>query len=422
MHKDHVGALRSILAVMTLLFCLALASSCGGRDSGGGSGSVNLPPENDVPDDDAPAENVVLRSDGTCRLLSAGFGARGDARIMVETVVSGLIVPWGIAFVSNDEFLVSERPGRVRLVRNGRLEPDAVIALDDVAAAREGGLMGIALHPDFPERRFVYLYYSARKNGGEVNRVVRYRLASDLRSATFDRIIVDDISAGLFHDGGRIRFGPDGRLYIGTGDARNPRLAQDVSSLAGKILRLMPDGSIPQDNPDTESPVFASGIRNLQAFDWVNEKTLVVADHGPSGEMGRRGHDELNIVGPGDNLGWPDQWGCQEARGRVRPLLAWRQALPPGGLAYYTGRSIPEWRGSALVATLASRHLQRIELSISGRRVSVEKNEVYLQGEYGRLREVIQAPDGSVYVTTSNCDGRGVCGPAQDRILRITGR
>jgi aldose sugar dehydrogenase len=437
MHENRVKVVRSFFTFIVVVLFVVFGSSCGGRSTDSGpepdrpvendEEAGNRPPENEAPDDNGSDDNgsdgsVALRSDGTCRLIPSGFGASGGARINVETVVSGLVVPWGIAFLSSDEFLVTERPGRVRLVRNGRLESQSVIVLDDVAAGREGGLMGIALDPEFPERRFVYLYYTARKAGGEVNRVARYRLDADFRSAALDRVILDNIPSGLFHDGGRIRFGPDGRLYIGTGDGKIPRLSQDQSSLAGKILRVMPDGSIPDDNPDPGSPVYISGIRNLQAFDWLNDQTVVLADHGPSGEMGRRGHDELNIASGGDNLGWPDQWGCEEARNRVRPLLAWRQALPPGGLAYYTGSAIPEWRGSVLIATLSSRHLQRVELSVSGRRVSLERNEVYLQGQYGRLREVIQAPDGSLYVTTSNCDGRGACGPDQDRILKITGR
>lgn len=353
----------------------------------------------------------------TCQLVESGFGSAGTVNIRVEEVVSGLDVPWGIAFLPNGDMLVTERPGRVRLVQGGQLQPQAV-ATAPVSANGEGGLLGVALHPDFASNRLFYLYYTADQNGTVVNRVQRWQLSADGRSASPERIILDNIPVARFHNGGRIRFGPDGMLYVGTGDARSPDTSQNRNSLAGKILRLTPEGQIPADNPFPNNPAFITGIRNTQGFDWVNSSTLWVTDHGPSGDLGLYGRDEVNVATAGDNLGWSVIYGCEQREGMVRPALTWAEAVPPGGAAIYTGNAIPEWQGSLLIGTLRSEHLHRVVLDESGR---LQQHEVYLRGSgYGRLREVIMGPDGELYVTTSNCDGRGGCPATGDKILRIT--
>jgi glucose/arabinose dehydrogenase len=353
-----------------------------------------------------------------CTFVKDGFGPQGKVKVRIEEVASGLEVPWGIAFLSRGDILVTERPGRVRLVQNGKLQ-NTVVASVKVAKSGEGGLLGIAVHPDFAQNRFFYLYYTADKNGSRVNRVERWRLSSDRRKASPDRIIIDDIPAAVYHDGGRLRFGPDGMLYIGTGDGRKPNSSQDINSLAGKILRLTPDGQVPQDNPFPNNPVFVTGIRNTQGFDWLNKSTLWVTDHGPSGELGRTGHDKVSIAKVGDNLGWPVIYGCESRKGMVTPSLSWKQAVPPGGAAIYTGNTILEWKGNLIVGTLGSRHLHRVVFDLANPR-RVRLHEVYFQNQLGRLREVAMGPDGQLYVTTSNCDGRGECPPQKDKILRIT--
>jgi glucose/arabinose dehydrogenase len=353
----------------------------------------------------------------SCRLVENGFGPPGQVNVRLEEVVTGLDVPWGIAFLPNRDMLVSERSGRVRLVQNGTLRPQAVATVN-VSDQGEGGLLGIATHPDFVSNRFFYVYFTANANGSVVNRVERWRLSENSLSATRDRIIIDGIPVAQFHNGGRIRFGPDGMLYIGTGDARSPGLSQDVKSLAGKILRLTPEGQVPADNPFPGSPVYISGIRNTQGFDWVNPSTLWVSDHGPSGDLGRSGHDEVSIAQAGDNLGWPTIYRCESQQGLVTPAIVWQQALPPGGAAIYTGDAIPEWKGSLIVAALRAEQLQRVVIDPQSNQVQL--NEVYFQGQQGRLREAIMGPDGELYVTTSNCDGRGSCPPEQDKILRVT--
>ncbi|MCP3139628.1 PQQ-dependent sugar dehydrogenase [Pyxidicoccus xibeiensis] len=352
-----------------------------------------------------------------CVLVEDGWGADGSVPFTVDVVAEGLEVPWGIAWLPGGDALVTERPGRVRLLKGGVLQPTPVATLRTTRTA-EGGLLGIAAHPDFATTRQFYVYVTTDASGRDENRVERWTLSPDGATATFDRVIFGGIPSATYHDGGRIRFGADGMLYVGTGDARDPDRSQDVKDPAGKLLRLTPEGQVPQDNPFPGSPAYLTGIRNLQGWDWKDATTLYVTDHGPSGETMRRGHDEVSVARPGANLGWPGIYACETREGQVTPSLTFEDAAPPGGAAIYTGTAIPEWTGSLLVGTLGSRHLHRVEFSADapGR---VARHEVYLRNTHGRLREVLMGPDGHLYVTTSNCDGRGDCGPSKDRILRL---
>jgi glucose/arabinose dehydrogenase len=358
-----------------------------------------------------------------CVLVRDGYGPQGKVAVRLETVVAGLEVPWGIAFLPGGDALVTERPGRLRLVPalSKRKAGDAtklpLVASIAVDSDEEGGLLGVAIHPEFERNRFMYLYMTVRESGRKSNRVERWRVAEDLGSARFDRRILENIPSAAYHDGGRLRFGPDGMLYVGTGDGGEPDRAQDPASLGGKVLRLTPDGQVPKDNPVAGNPLYVLGVRNTQGFDWTGGR-FYVTDHGPSGELLRRGHDEVNLASPGANLGWPAIYGCQTHQGMVTPSLSWLTAVPPGGASFYTGTAIPEWRGSLLIGTLRSMHLHRVKLSSSDPAV-VELHEVYFQDQAGRLRDVVMGPDGAPYVTTSNCDGRGDCPPDRDKILRV---
>jgi glucose/arabinose dehydrogenase len=338
------------------------------------------------------------------------WGPDGKVAVKVETVASGLETPWSFAFLDGGDVLVSERPGRVRLLQNGKLNAQPVLTLK-TGESSEGGLLGIAVNPKNPAQLFLFATVA-----GPVNELQRWRLSADHRSATFEKVLLGGIPAGTYHDGGRIRFGPDGMLYVGTGDGTRPDRAQDRESRNGKILRLTPDGAVPADNPIPGNPLWIYGVRNPEAFDWFDDGTLVLADHGPSGELGRSTHDRVVLGRKGENLGWPTIFGCQEKAGMVTPLITWEgHALPPGGAAVYRGSAIPAWKGSFLVASLGAEQLQRLVIENG----VLKLHEVYFRQKLGRLRELEMTPTGELWMTTSNCDGRGECGSTKDKILRV---
>lgn len=355
-----------------------------------------------------------------CQLVTGAPGPQGSVPVRAEPVVNGLEVPWSLAFLPDGDLLVAERPGRLRLFENGALV-EAPVATVEVDPGGEGGLQGLALHPSFATNRLFFIYFTTVKDGEKRNRLERWQLSEDHRTASFESRLLDDIPAAQYHHGGRLRVGPDGMLYVSVGDARETETAQDPNSLTGKLLRLTPDGTVPDDNPIAGNPLFLLGLRNSEGFDWRSPDLLWVTDHGPSGELLRSGHDEVHVARRGDNLGWATIYGCEANEGMTSPVLTWRDAVPPGGAAVYTGDAIAAWKGSLLIGTLGSRHLHRVQFSDDGQKVT--SHEVYFEGDppagLGRLREVIMGPDGHLYVTTSNCDGRGTCPATKDQILRI---
>lgn len=336
--------------------------------------------------------------------------------IGVESWIEGLEAPWSLLFLPNGDALVSERPGRIRLITGGRLLPEAVARLP-VATGGEGGLMGLALHPDYPRQPYLYAMHTYEEAGGRTNRVVR--LAFDGREARPDRVVVDGIPGARNHNGGRIAFGPDGMLYVGTGEIFQAARAQDRGDPGGKILRVTPEGGIPTDNPFPGSPVFSLGHRNVQGLAWhPRSGALFASEHGPSGELGLRAYDEINLVRAGRNYGWPLAVGAARNPGWTDPIAAWPDpATPPGGIAF--------WRGDLFVATLRSRALLRLTLSEVAdgyAAATIERWFVDARGasRFGRLRDAVVGPDGALYVLTSNRDGRGSPQDGDDRILRLT--
>ena len=254
----------------------------------------------------------------SCTYVEEGWGEKGASTISVEVVAAGLATPWGLAWLDEETFLLTERDGRISRVNGAEVVPVAQV---EVTATGEGGLLGLALHPQFEQNRQFFVYATVdAPSGGIENQVQRWVLSEDEQQATFDTVLFGAIPARQYHNGGRLRIGPDGKLYVGTGDAGEPDRSQDPMDPAGKLLRLELDGSIPSDNPIPNSPAFLLGLRNTQGFDWREDGAVLITDHGPSGlpvEAGRRDHDEVTLAKPGDNLGWPSIYACETEEGLV---------------------------------------------------------------------------------------------------------
>jgi glucose/arabinose dehydrogenase len=335
--------------------------------------------------------------------------------IQVETWVENLEIPWSLVFLPNGDALVSERPGRIKIIRKDQTIPEAYLEIRETLHAGEGGLMGLAIHPRFVEFPYIYAMHTYIGELGPNNRVIRLRHQG--KTAVFDTVIIDNIPGHTVHNGGRISFGPDDMLYVCTGDVWQAELAQDRNSLAGKILRLTPDGDIPRDNPFPESPVWSYGHRNPQGLAWhLPSAILFSSEHGPSGEFGLRNKDEINIIQKGGNFGWPHVVGAAGKNSYHDPLVMWKQATPPGGIAFF--------KNDLYVATLRSEALIRIRLETTNRNFNISTIERFFtkghySGKFGRLRDVVLGPDESLYVLTGNRDGRGKVRPNDDKILKI---
>jgi glucose/arabinose dehydrogenase len=344
----------------------------------------------------------------------------------VETVAENLEVPWDIVFVSADRMLFTERPGRVRLYENGKLHPEPYYTVPNVHVRRGGeiGLMGICLHPDYATSKFVYLSFG--HTSGDV-RVVRYKDTGE--NLVEDKIIIDGIPASVNHAGCAIGFGPDKKLYITTGEMFRKELAQDMMSLGGKTLRLNDDGSVPDDNPFLDRKegalpeIWSLGHRNAQGMDWQPSTGLMFqSEHGPSGEAGRDG-DEVNIVEAGKNYGWPIIHHKQTREGYESPLVEWTPAVAPASGTFYRGDKFPAWQGNFLVGALGGLRGDPtpgiIRIVLNGRKYVSQE---FLVTTYGRIRAVEVGPDGYIYFSTSNRDGRARPAKTDDRIMRLRPR
>ena len=337
------------------------------------------------------------------------FSTDDGARFRVEVVVNGLEIPWSLVFAPDGRLFVPERHGRVRIVDTARGTSELALTLDDVFTDGEAGLLGLALDPAFASNRLVYLYYSARTTRGAVNRVVRYRESGNRLAEQV--VLLDNIPANTIHDGGRLRFGPDGLLYVTTGDAANEELAQDVASYAGKILRINPDGTTPRGNPFS-SPVYSYGHRNPQGLDWHPATGDLWAS-----EHGNIGNDEINVVDAGVNYGWPRIQANQTLPGMREPITFYNPAVAPSGASFYRGQRFPQFTNNLFVATLRGTLLLRLRIDPSARRLIGQ--ERLLEGEFGRIRDVVTGPDGYLYFCTNNRDGRGNPTADDDRIARL---
>lgn len=331
-----------------------------------------------------------------------GFALNQGDQEKIEVIARDLQIPWEIVFLPDGSFLITERVGNlVRIDSNS----EERISVSGVEHRGEGGLLGMDLHPDFENNSYIYLYMTTVEGGGLSNRVERYTFDLENNSLNNKTEIISDIPGAIYHDGGRISFGPDGLLYIATGDAGVENSAQNKNSLAGKILRINMDGSIPEDNP-FGNEVYSYGHRNVQGLTWDEEGRLWATEHGRSGILS--GFDELNLIERGANYGWPIIQGDESREGMKTPVVhsGSNTTWAPSGAAYF--------RGSIFFAGLRGEALYEYK---------TEKNILteHINKEYGRLRQIIVGPDNNFYILTNNTDGRGNPEDGDDKIIKLNG-
>lgn len=313
----------------------------------------------------------------------------------VQVVAQNLDTPWALAFLPNGDMLVTERVGNVRLVENGVLQSEVIAKIANAKEIGEGGLLGIATDPNFASNNYVYLYYTYEEAGGNtLNRVARMEYKD--KKLTNEETVVNAIPGASNHNGGRIKFGPDGNLYIGTGDAQDPSRAQNQSSWAGKILKVT-GGNV---------EIYSSGHRNVQGLAWDKNGQMFATEHGRSGIQS--GLDELNMVTAGGNYGWPDSQGDTIKPNTKSPLKhSGNDTWAPSGMAYLDGSLyFSGLRGQALY-----------EAVLEGN--TIKEFKEHFKGELGRIREVVVGPDKMLYITTSNRDGRGTVQSGDDKVIKI---
>ena len=314
---------------------------------------------------------------------------------VASTVATGIEVPWGLAFLPDQSALVSERDSsKIKRIAGGQVSE--VGEVDDVDASSEGGLLGLAVDPQYPTRPYIYAMYTS----GDDNRIARLTYRNNQLSD--QQVILDGIQKAAIHNGGRLRFGPDGYLYVGTGEAGDRPNAQDDNSLGGKILRITTDGKAAPGNPGGRLWL-SKGHRNVQGLAFDGKQLY-------ASEFGQSTWDELNVITAGANYGWPAAEGIDSLEGMTNPIAVWKPAdASPSGIAFA--------QGHIFMASLRGERLWAIPVA-NGKRTG--EPQAFFVGEFGRLRTVETAPDGSLWLTTSNTDGRNDPRDGDDRILRIT--
>lgn len=319
-----------------------------------------------------------------------------ETRKPIEVVAQNLNIPWELVFISDGEILITERPGTLLIFKDNKK-----IQIESVKPIGEGGLLGMAIHPNFKNNRYIYLYLTSQTGSQTTNQVDRYAL--DGNSLKDRRMIFAGIRGAANHDGGRIAFGPDGLLYITVGDAQNENNSQDTNSLNGKILRIKDNGSIPTDNPFGNA-VYSYGHRNPQGLAWDDKGQLWATEHGRSGALS--GLDELNLIEKGKNYGWPNFEGDKTQQGMTAPVThsGPTTTWAPSGALYFNG--------SIFFAGLRGQSLYQYD--IEGKTI-----KAHFAKEFGRLRTVVLGPDNYFYILTNNTDGRGTPGEGDDKLIKV---
>ncbi|MDJ0942688.1 MAG: PQQ-dependent sugar dehydrogenase [Kiloniellales bacterium] len=353
-------------------------------------------------------------------LLSVTFVARAaetqdserHAFKLVE-VAGGLDSPWGLAFLPEGDILVTEKPGRLRLIRDGMLRPEPIEGLPEIEEVGQGGLLDIALHPDFAENRILYISYAGKQGGHYGTEVARLRFVEDRLEGLDVLLVLQPKSGGGRHFGSRLVFDRQGLLYVTSGDRGDPDKAQDRGNMYGSVLRIRDDGEVPEDNPfvgqaGVRPEIYSYGHRNPQGMTRrPGTDQIWAVEHGP------RGGDELNLVRAGVNYGWPViTYGRSyagfsigegsEKEGMAQPAKYWVPSISPSGLTFYDGAAFPQWRGNLFLGALSGEILVRLELD--GDRVAHEERLLEDFGE--RIRDVRQGPDGFLYILTDSGDGQ----------------
>jgi len=343
----------------------------------------------------------------------------GQTEVDTTTIASGLDIPWEILWGPDDFIWVTERYGRVSRIHPETGDQLIILDITDIVHQdAESGLLGMVIHPDFETLPIVYLAYTYLSGSSIIERIVSYDYIGG--QLVNESILLDNIPGNTNHDGCRLIISPDLKLFITTGDTWNQALAQDINNLAGKVLRINLDGSIPTDNPWPGNPVYSIGHRNAQGLFFGPTGILYSSEHGPSSD------DEFNIIEAGRNYGWPDVMGyCNtpdeitfcNTNNVVEPLLAWTPTIATSDIVYYDHPAIPEWQGRILLTTLKNKRLYVLELDETG--TSIDSEEQFFEDWWGRLRDICIGPNGEIYLANNYSNWSGNPPPFSNNIIKI---
>ncbi|MRX46588.1 PQQ-dependent sugar dehydrogenase [Pedobacter puniceum] len=341
--------------------------------------------------------------------------------LKVETLQDSLEVPWDIAITNNNFLFFTEQYGAISYINLETHQQQKLLVIPEVWHQRTAGLLAMAVHPDFKQNPYVYVHYTTKTDTLIFNKLVRYTFKGDTLESPKELLKVKGFKA---HNGGRITFSKSGKILWATGDAYHGDESQDLNFLNGKILRLNPDGSIPADNPNPKSYVWARGFRNMQGITVTNKGNVFTSEHGDAIE------DEVNLIEKNRNYGWPAIEGLHnlpeeivfaQANNTKEPVKSWTPVIAPAGIAYYGSASIPEWNNSLLLTTLKGQSLRVLKLNEEGKAIVSE--EIFFENYYGRLRDVCVDANGVIYISTSNKDWKPQVDfplPGDDKILKIS--